>query len=99
MTEVVQARPVASRRAADANLSRNHVKDPTDLSFIEPTIVTGAKKVRGLPMFEQTIPACAVVIENLEARRVERNQSGLAELGVTDRKNAFGPVDIGGPVD
>ena len=25
------------RRAADANLSRNHIKDPTDLSFIEPT--------------------------------------------------------------
>src|SRR6516165_7551236 len=97
MTKVVQAWPVAGRRATDANLSRNPIKDPTDLSIIEPTIVAGAKKVRGLAIFEQTIPACSVVLENLEARCVERNQPGLAELGVTDRKNAFGPVDIGGP--
>src|ERR1700676_3095382 len=96
MTKVVQARPTIGRSAANANLSGNHVKDPTDLPFIEPSITTGAKEVRSLPVREQKVPACAVVGEDFEARRMERDQPGLAELGVTDCKNAFGPIDIGG---
>src|ERR1035438_4604685 len=96
MTKVVQARPAAGRSAANANLSGNHVKDPTDLPFIEPPVISGAKEVRGLPVCEQKVPACAVAGEDFEARRMERDQAGLAELGVTDCKNAFGPVDIGG---
>src|ERR1035437_10011009 len=97
MTEIVAARPAAVRSPADADLSGNHVKDPTDLPFVQPSIISRAKEVRGLPNYEEAVPAGTVVGEDLEARRGKGDQAGLAELGVTDRKNPFGPVDIGRP--
>jgi hypothetical protein len=96
MTKVVQARTVAGRSAADANLSGNHVKDPTDLPFIKPSTVTGTKEERGFPVCEQAVPPRAVVGEDVEARSVEGDQPGLTEFGSTDRKNALSPVNISG---
>jgi len=79
-------------------LSGNHVKDPTDLPFVEPSIISRAKEVRGLPnYYEEAVPTGTVVGEDLEAGRVKRDPSGLAELGVADRQNPFRPVDIGRP--
>jgi hypothetical protein len=92
----MQARTAARRGAADTNLSGNHVEDSTDLPFIQPSIKTGAKEVRSLPVCEQNVAARAVVGENFEARRMERDQPGLAELGVTDCENTFRPIDIRG---
>src|ERR1700722_20439196 len=96
MTKVMQARAATGRDAANTNLSGNHVEDSTDLPFIQPPIVTRAEEVGSLPGCEQKVAACTVVGEDFEARRMKRDQPGLAELGVTDCENAFGPIDIGG---
>jgi hypothetical protein len=89
MTKIMQARTAAGRGAADTKLSGNHVEYSTDLPFIEPSITAGTKEVRSLPVCEQKVAACAVVGEDFEARRMKRDQPGLAELGVTDCENAF----------
>ena len=57
----------------------------------------GNKRSNGVFRFaNRRLRRAAVVGEDFETRSMERNQSGLAELGVTDRENAFRPVDICG---
>src|SRR5260370_27483947 len=92
MTEVVQAWPAAGRSSADADLSGNHVKDPTDLPFIKPSIVTGAKKEGGLPVCEEAVPPRAVVEEDVEARSGGGDPPVLTELCATGRKDSLSPI-------
>src|SRR4051794_24189169 len=97
MTEIVQPRPMAGQSAADTNLSRQHVKDPTDLPFVEPAVIARTKEIEALSTREHAVATCVVLGEDLNHRRIQRNQTRLAEFRSMDGKDTLRPVDIGTP--
>src|SRR2546425_1569506 len=93
VTEVVETRPVAGSWATQPNLSRQTIKRAPHFPAIEAIPSFGDKEIKEFSD-KSLVPLLNVVPENLSCGRMDRDQSGLAELGSADGQNTFRQIDI-----
>ena len=65
-----------------------------DLAFVQPVAVQVYQEMSFGARAEALVPAFRVVGQDLTGRGMQRNQTGLSELGPSNRENAFGPIHI-----
>ena len=94
VTKIVQARATAGVHSTQSNLSGQQVERPVDLAFVQPVAVQVDQEIPLCSRAEALIPALRVVGQDLTSRGMQRNQTGLSELGPSNRENAFGPIHI-----
>ena len=70
------------------------IERPVDLAFVQPVAVLVYQEMSLGARAKAIIPAFRVVGQDLTSRGMQRNQTGLSELGPANRENAFGPIHI-----
>jgi len=96
LTEIVQARTTTGIHRTQSNLSGQKIERPVDLAFIQPIAVQVYQEMAFGTRAEAIFPPFRVVGQDLTSRSMQRNQTGLSELGPSNRENAFGPIHIPG---
>ena len=94
MTKIVQARAPAGIYSTQSNLSGQDVERPVDLAFVQSVAVQIYQEMSLGVNAKAFVPAFRVVGQDLTSLWMQWNQTGLSELGPSNRENAFGPIHI-----
>jgi hypothetical protein len=92
----VQARAEAGIHRTQSNLSGQNVERSVDLAFVQPVAILVYQEMSFVSCAKALVPAFRIVRQNPASRGMQRNQTGLSELGPSNRENAFGPIHIPG---
>jgi hypothetical protein len=92
--QVIQAWFGCCRRCLDAGGAQQLVEGLAGVDVVEPGPGAGEEERRGVGVRAELVAAPGVIAQVACGGRVQRDQPGLAELGVCNGQDAFGEVDL-----
>ena len=94
MSKIVEPRTLVILRLAQADLPRQVVERSTNCRAVQTAAVIVEKEAGRRCIAQKPVPASGVIGHDIPSGSVERNQAGLAELGLADGENALAEIHI-----
>src|SRR5215471_10306544 len=92
--KIMQARAATGSERTQSNLPGEDIKSAADLAFVQPVSILVHEEVRSWACTKAAVPAARIIAEDLTGRGMQRYQTGLPKLGISNSEDAFGPVQI-----